>query len=465
MKKDHYIRESFEKIKFPKVLVIGDLMLDQYSWGEVDRISPEAPIPVMKVIREEKRLGGAGNAAMNLKNLGAKVIVCGVIGSDENGNFIRKLLSTNGIDISGVIISEDFKTCLKHRMIAGQNHLLRMDIEPEQDRDNFQKNIMLYLKKAIPKCDAVLVSDYGKGLLNNSTLELISDLGKRCSIPILGDPRRGADYKIYKNFTLVKPNRKETEEAVGFKLSNQEDILKAAKILMKQARLKYIIISLDKDGLLLFSSPKKYKFFGTESQEVFDVVGAGDAVISILSYMLAANSKIEHAVFWAQIAASMVIKHIGVISFSKKDLLKRFDHGDTSTKIMNSEQVCSSLSEKLPVVFTNGYFDEISSGHLKFLHSLKTLKGFNIVAINSDKSILKQKGTPPLLNELERAILVAAIESVDRVIIFNEKDASELIRKIRPETIVKGEHFRHKNLPEKKAIDEIGAKIKFFKTF
>ena len=147
MKKDHNIRESFEKIKFPKVLVIGDLMLDKYSWGEVDRISPEAPIPVMKVIREEKRLGGAGNVAMNLINLGAKVIVCGVIGSDENGNFIQKLLSTNGIDISGVIISEDFKTCLKHRMIAGQNHLLRMDIDPEQDKDNFQKNIMLYLKK------------------------------------------------------------------------------------------------------------------------------------------------------------------------------------------------------------------------------------------------------------------------------------------------------------------------------
>ena len=465
MKKDNDIRESFEKIKFPKVLVIGDLMLDQYSWGEVDRISPEAPIPVMKVIREEKRLGGAGNVAMNLINLGAKVLVCGVIGSDENGNFMRKLLSTNGIDISGVIISEDFKTCLKHRMIAGQNHLLRMDIDPEQDRNNFQKNIMLYLKKTIPICDAVLVSDYGKGLLNNSTLELISALGKSCSIPILGDPRRGTDYKIYKNFTLVKPNRKETEEAVGFKLSNQEDILKAAKILMKQARLKYIIISLDKDGLLLFSSPKKYKFFDTESQEVFDVVGAGDAVVSILAYMLAANSKIEHAVYWAQLAASMVIKHIGVISFSKKDLLKRFEQGDTSSKIMSSEQVCSSLPEKLPVVFTNGYFDEISSGHLKFLHSLKTLKGFNIVAINSDKSILKQKGTPPLLNELERAILLAAIESVDRVIIFNEKDASELIRKIRPETIVKGEHFRHKNLPEKKAIDEIGAKIKFFKTF
>ena len=203
----------------------------------------------------------------------------------------------------------------------------------------------------------------------------------------------------------------------------------------------------------------------TESQEVFDVVGAGDAVISILSYMLAANSKIEHAAYWAQLAASMVIKHIGVISFSKKDLLKRFDHGETSSKIMSSDQVCASFPKKLPVIFTNGYFDEISSGHLKFLHHLKTLNGFNIVAINSDKSILNQKGTPPLLNELERAILVSAIESVDRVVIFNEKDASDLIRKIRPVTIVKGEHFLNKNLPEKKAIEEIGAKIKFFQKF
>jgi len=462
MRNDPDLRESFEKINSPNILVIGDLMLDHYSWGEVHRISPEAPIPVMQVLREEYRLGGAGNVANNLAKLGANVSICGAIGKDENGKKIRKLLTENGTDSTGVIISENFITCLKHRMIAGQNHLLRIDIDPNVKNNSFQNKIIDYLKTTISKYDAVIVSDYGKGLLNNETLQAITTLGKKHLIPIVGDPRSTTDYKIYNNFTLLKPNRKETEKAVGFKLKNQKDILKAAEIIRTTAGLEYIIISLDKDGLLLYCGPKNYLFLDAETQEVFDVVGAGDAVSSVLTFMLAGKSKIQHAAYWAQLAASMVIQHVGVISFSKIELLRRFDHGETSSKIMTPDQLCLSLSQKLPIVFTNGFFDEISAGHLKFLHQLKTLNGFNIVAINSDYSISEQKGTPPLLNELERAILLSAIESVDRVVIFNEKDASDLIRKIRPKTIVKGEHFRNIKLPEKKAIEEIGAKIQYF---
>ena len=462
MRNEPDLRESFEKINSPNILVIGDLMLDHYSWGEVERISPEAPIPVMRVLREENRLGGAGNVAINLKNLGANVFVCGAIGNDDNGKIIQKLLTENKTDNTGVIISENFKTCLKHRMIAAQNHLLRMDIDPNAENNSFQNNIIDYLEKTITKFDAILVSDYGKGFLDKITLEAITIFGKKHLIPIVGDPRNTRDYKIYNNFTLLKPNRKETEKAVGFKLNNQKDILKAAKIIKTCAGLEYLIISLDKDGLLLYCDQKNYLFIDAETQEVFDVVGAGDAVSSMLTFMLSGKSKIEHAAYWAQFAASMVIQHVGVISFSKTELLRRFDHGETSSKIMTPEQLCQSFSQRLPIVFTNGFFDEISAGHLKFLHQLKTLKGFNIVAINSDDSINKQKGAPPLLNETERAILISAIESVDRVIIFHENDASNLIRKIRPKTIVKGEHFRNIQLPEKKAIEEIGAKIQYF---
>tara|TARA_Y100001970_G_C14236305_1_gene862016 strand:- start:2275 stop:3672 length:1398 start_codon:yes stop_codon:yes gene_type:complete len=465
MIKESDLRKSFEKIISPNILVIGDLMLDHYSWGEVNRISPEAPIPVMRVIREEQRLGGAGNVVMNLVNLGANIFVCGVIGKDENGIIVKKLLEKNLCDNKGIIISENYKTCLKHRMIAGQNHLLRMDIEPDRENNSFQKKIIDYLKETIPKCDAVLVSDYGKGLLNNATLELIANFGKKFLIPVVGDPRSTKDFTIYKNFTLIKPNRRETEEAVGFKLNNQKDILKAAKIIVSEARLEYIIISLDKDGLLLYCGPNNYHFLDAETQEVFDVVGAGDAVSSVLTFMLAGNSKIEYAAYWAQLAASMVIQHVGVMSFTKKELIKRFDHGKTSSKILTSEQIYLHLPKNQSIVFTNGFFDEISAGHLKFLHQLKSLNGFNIVAINSDKSIAKQKGTPPLLNEIERAILLSAIESVDRVVIFHESNASKLIRNIRPQTVVKGEHFRNKKLPEKKAIEEVGAKIKYFPKF
>ena len=201
--KDPDLRRSIEKIVSPRILVVGDLMLDHYSWGEVNRVSPEAPIPIMRVLREDQRLGGAGNVVMNLSALGAEVLVCGVTGNDETGNNIRKLLSENGVDNSGVIVTENYKSCLKHRMIAGHTHLLRMDIDPDPDFKFTQKQLINYLEKSIPNCDAVIVSDYGKGLLSSATLKAISACGKKNNIPVVGDPRNTTNYKIYQNFRFL----------------------------------------------------------------------------------------------------------------------------------------------------------------------------------------------------------------------------------------------------------------------
>ena len=456
------LRQSLEKIQSPRILAVGDLMLDHYSWGEVNRISPEAPIPVMRVLQEDQRLGGAGNVVVNLSALGAEVLVCGVTGKDEIGDRIRKLLAENEVDPSGVIVSENYKSCLKHRMIAGQTHLLRMDIDPDPDILAPQKQLINFLEQRIPSCDAVVVSDYGKGLLSSATLKAIAGCGKKHRIPIVGDPRRTKSYSIYQDFTLIKPNRKETEAAVGFALKDQNDALKAAEQLKTEVKLEYLVISLDQDGLLLFRSPEDYHFIEAETQEVFDVVGAGDMVSSILTFMLAGQANIEQAAYWAQLAASLEIQHVGVVSFSKNELLHRFDYGETSSKIMTTEKLLSTLPQELPIVFTNGYFDEISAGHLKFLHQLKTLKGFNVVAINSDRSIAKQKGQPPLLNERERALLLSTIEAVDRIIIFDDPDAGNLIRNIRPAIVVKGERFRKQQLPEQEAIQKTGAQLEYF---
>ena len=221
--KDPDLRRSIEKIVSPRILVVGDLMLDHYSWGEVNRVSPEAPIPIMRVLREDQRLGGAGNVVMNLSALGAEVIVCGVTGNDETGNTIRKLLSENCFDNSGVIVADNYKSCLKHRMIAGHTHLLRMDVDPDPDFKFTQKQLINYLEKSIPNCDAVIVSDYGKGLLSSATLKAISACGKKNNIPVVGDPRSTTNYKIYQNFTLIKPNRKEAEAAAGFKFKDEKE--------------------------------------------------------------------------------------------------------------------------------------------------------------------------------------------------------------------------------------------------
>ena len=456
------IRQSLETIECPHLLVIGDLMLDHYSWGEVDRISPEAPIPIMKVKKEDQRLGGAGNVVMNLTTLGAEVSVCGVTGKDETGDIINKLLAENEVDCSGVIVSENYKSCLKHRMIAGQTHLLRMDIDPDSNKDIPQNQLIEYLQGKIPECDAVIVSDYGKGLLSSPVLKELALCGKKHGIPVIGDPKRTSDYSIYQDFTLIKPNRKETEAVVGFSLNNRNDFLRAAGKIKKEVRLDYLVISLDQDGLLLFESHENYHFFEAQTQEVFDVVGAGDTVSSVLAFMIAGKASIEDAAYWAQLAASMEIQHVGVVSFTKKELLQRFEFGESSSKILTLEQLCRTLPSEVPVVFTNGFFDNISAGHLKFLDQLKTLQGFNIVGINSDKSIAKQKGKNPLLNERERALLLSAVEAVDRVVIFNELDASSMIRSIRPQIVVKGKRFLNKQMPEEKAIKKTGAKLEFF---
>ncbi len=188
--KDPNLRRAIEKIVSPRILVVGDLMLDHYSWGEVNRVSPEAPIPIMRVLREDQRLGGAGNVVMNLSALGAEVIVCGVTGNDETGNTIRKLLSENGVDNSGVIVADNYKSCLKHRMIAGHTHLLRMDVDPDPDFKFTQKQLINYLEKSIPNCDAVIVSDYGKGLLSSATLKAISACGKKKQHSCSGRPSK-----------------------------------------------------------------------------------------------------------------------------------------------------------------------------------------------------------------------------------------------------------------------------------
>ena len=294
-------------------------------------------------------------------------------------------------------------------------------------------------------------------------LRNIAAMGKTHNIPVLCDPRRNTNYEIYQNFTLIKPNRSETEAAVGFTLTDKDSILKAAQKLKNELDLEYVVISLDQDGMLLYRQPDDYQFLNPETQEVFDVVGAGDMLISVLAFLIAGNASIEQAGYWAQLAAGMAIQHVGVVSFSRAELLHRFDYGETSGKIMTLEQLRRSLPhQELPLVFTNGYFDDVSAGHLKFLHQLKTLKGFNVVAINSDRSISQQKGEAPLLNERERALLLSAIESINRVIIFDDIDASHLIRTLRPEMIVKGEHYRNQSLPEQEAIDEVGASIEFF---
>ena len=460
------MRLLVEKIKNPSIIVVGDIMLDKYSWGDAKRISPEAPIPVLSILSENHRLGGAGNVMMNLVTLGAKVFACGIVGNDESGKIILNLLEKNNIKTNGVEILLDYPSVVKHRMISGHTHLLRIDHDPPSDIKVPQKKIISFLKNTISDVDAIIVSDYGKGLLKNSLLEEIASIGKTFKKPVVGDPRRKTNFKIYNNFSIIKPNRKETEFAVGFSLNNERNILEAANIIKNDVDLDYLVISLDKLGMLLYQNNKNYKFLKIETKEVFDVVGAGDMLISVMTFFIAAKLPIEIASFWAQLAAGMTIQHVGVVSFTLSELIHRFDFGEKYEKIVSLDQLNKYLKEKKDkVVFTNGFFDNISASHLKFLQQMKNLNGFNIVALNSDRVISLKKGSPPLLNERERALLLSSIDNVDRVIIFDEENASNLITTIKPSIVVKGERYSKKTLPEVEAINKVGAEVKYFKEY
>ena len=457
------IYQTLQQAGSPKILVIGDLMLDRYSWGTVDRISPEAPIPILRVTSENIRLGGAGNVATNLAMLGAQVNVCGIVGQDEAAQSVYELMSEMNIDASPVFQSETYTTIVKHRMIATDHHLLRMDYDPPKSWNQLpEERIYSSLQEAISHTQLVILSDYGKGLLTEFLLKKILGLTKKFKIPVVVDPRYGVNIEIYQGSTLIKPNRKETETAVGFSLDHPDRILQAAAQLQQQAHCKCIALSLDKEGLLLFESPEKYTFLEAQTQKVYDVVGAGDMVVSVLSYLLAEQSSLEVAGFWANLAASMQVQHVGVVSFTKNELLQRFEFGEHSHKIISLSQLLKKLpnSEK-PIVFTNGYFDNLSSGHLKFLQQLQNYQGTHIVAINSDLSIEQQKGKQPLLNEKERALLLASIESVDWIILFDEEDTNQLLSKIQPDILVKGEHYKTTPMREQNTIDQLGIHIEF----
>ena len=455
---------AWDAVVSPNILVLGDLMLDRYSWGTVDRISPEAPIPVLKLAREEERLGGAGNVAMNLKTLGCSVTVSGLIGKDSIGNQILEILANEGLDPKGVQQESDLSTVLKHRMIAGHNHLLRLDHDPPayyQYRN--YTNLLKWLESVLPGQQALVISDYNKGTLHPSLLKSAIQISNSLHIPVLVDPRNHGNYEIYEGCSWIKPNRKEASAASGVSITDKESAIKAAGLLQQKLNGAIIALSLDKDGLLLFQSSEEFIFFGTEALEVFDVVGAGDMVISILAMLISSKATPSISAHWAQIGAAMEIQHVGVVSFEREEIRKRFVYGHTSTKIVSLKRLQRELifNDESSLVITNGYFDKLSSTHLKFLGQLREFKGFTVVAINSDASIQRKKGEPPLLDEMERARLLASLQSVDRVLIFDEDDCCKIFRCLKPKIVVKGARYKYRQIEEFKVINEIGAQVEF----
>ena len=435
------------KNKSPSLLVIGDLMIDQYFWGKSERISPEAPVQVINIDNETMVLGGAGNVINNLKTMGANVDVLSVIGNDENASKMKDLLNEINVSTKYLVAENNRITSKKSRVIASQQQVVRYDRESSEEiSESSQNNILKTFKKIVTNYDAILISDYGKGVLSNELTKLIIEVTNQNKKKILIDPK-GLDYSKYKGAYLLTPNLKEATAATNIEIVDDESLLKAITELKSNCQLEVSIVTLSEKGIAIYD--RDFRIHPTNSKEVFDVTGAGDTVLASLGFSIACNLSIDQAVKFANLAAGVVVGKIGSATASLNEIIEyesSLNKSLSNAHIKTFEEIIT-LSEELKtrgkeIVFTNGCFDLLHAGHVSYLEEAKCYGDILIIGLNSDRSVSKLKGpNRPINTEQDRAYIVAALEVVDYVVIFDEDTPYNLIEKIKPNILVKGSDY------------------------
>jgi len=433
-----------------KILVVGDVMLDHYLWGRCDRISPEAPVQVVAVERESVVLGGAGNVVNNLLALNVQVEVASVIGDDAVGAELLAHLEQANISTQNIIIEAKRKSTKKSRIIASNQQIMRYDHETTQAiSGESQAQLLARVERIIERVDGVVLSDYGKGLLVDELTQKLIVMARKAGKHLLVDPK-GKDYTKYRGATLITPNRKEAALAVGFELGSLEALTRAGFWLRDTYDLDQVVITLSEDGMAIFD--ESMQTIPTIAQEVFDVTGAGDTVIATLAYMLCQGHSLIDAAHYANAAAAVVVAKLGSATATHVEIaqyLSRQEHQGSSSKIKSFdaiETIVRNHAQKR-VVFTNGCFDILHVGHVRYLEKAKACGDILIVGVNSDDSVRRLKGpTRPINPQEDRALILASLASVDFVVLFNEDTPYELIKRIVPDVLVKGGDYAGKEV-------------------
>ncbi len=457
-----------EKGKQSKILCVGDIMLDTFYYGVANRISPEAPIPVLRVDRKNQTLGGAGNVANNLCSLSVDVTLIGVVGHDEKGRKIQTLLKEKGIHHEGVVIDANAQTISKNRYIAQDQQLLRVDFESVTGHTtSITDDLLTHAKERLKKSNILILSDYGKGALPSYvTKELLKESTELKKISIV-DPK-GNDYEIYRGATFVTPNRKELIDATKLPTDTDEDVVKAAIKLIKDHGIQNVLVTRSEKGMTLVKETGEFHHFRTVAKEVYDVSGAGDTVVSTLAAALSVGDTLEEAVQLANLAGMVVVGKIGTATITLKELEEAMTLMDqqeiASDKIMTLAQAQKKVEDwkdrALKVGFTNGCFDLLHLGHLKILSESKSLCDRLIVAVNKDASIQRSKGPGrPIQNELTRASVLAALSCVDLVILFGEDTPKILIETLIPDVLVKGGDYTIETVVGADVVQKNGGKV------
>ena len=460
---------SLLKLGYPRILVLGDAMLDRYTWGTAERVSPEAPVLVLNVDEREVRLGGAASVAVLLHGLGAETTIAAVIGDDHDGRTIRRLIDESKINAAPLVVDPMRPTTVKERFLGRceqrQPHqMLRVDTESRLPLDErVAQSLMERLleqrygesESFLEQFDCVLISDYAKGVCSPTIVMQIIKHCRDAQIPVLIDPGRGVDFEIYRSATLIKPNRFEAEFAIGHSLRTVEEAAAASCILRERFEVDAIIITLDRDGLVL-ATVDGVEHLPVVPCSVCDITGAGDTVLAALGLGVASGVPLSSAAQLANTAAGIQVTHSGVTPILRQTLLEEFQtipqrhHHNTApvTRAATSKLLTTEAARQLAeayresgktIVFTNGCFDLLHVGHMAMLEESSRLGDILIVAINSDQSVRSLKGpTRPIISESDRARMVASLECVDHVLIFEDATPHRLLNAIRPDVLVKG---------------------------
>ena len=457
-----------------RVLLVGDLMLDRYVYGDAERISPEAPVPVLRAIDQSDSVGGSGSVAACLTALGVSVRVCGVVGDDVHGRRLLELLANFGADCSLISKLTDRPTTTKTRLVGLAQHrhrqqLLRLDEEVTRPLEAADADrLFSAAEAAVANADAVCIEDYEKGLINDRLVAALVAAARRQNCPVLVDPGRISDYSRYRGATMLTPNRNELALAVGSECTTVSDTAAKAERLRAALDAEHIVVTLDREGAVLASCGQEWQHVPTRPRSVYDNTGAGDAVLAMLATALVGGADPVEAVKLANIAGGLEVEKFGCVPITADEVLAdlRLEERRRLGKLRSMDELLGELKLRRDrgetVVMTNGCFDILHAGHVDYLARCREEGSLLVVAINSDASVrtLGKGDGRPFNPQEDRAVVLGALEAVDYVIIFEEPDPGRLIDQIRPDVLVKGEDWAKAGVVGRSVVESYGGKVK-----
>ncbi len=465
--------ERWRQLPRQRVCVIGDLILDRYHWSHADRVSPEAPVLVLQAERVEERLGGAASVAALLTGLDGNAMLVGVVGDDRDGQILRQRMRSQGIADSSVAVDPERPTTVKTRILSRidqrQPHqLLRIDSEVRRPlSSNVEAPLLAAFDAIASQCDCILISDYGKGVCTPSLIQHAIGRARQLAIPLLADPAKGVDFQRYFGIPILTPNRSETAFAAKRPLRNPQDAAAVGVQLCREGDFEAIVVKLDRDGIVVCPRVGDPSFHKTSPRSVCDVTGAGDMVLAVLGLAVASGWPIQAAAQLANIAAGIEVERIGVEPISRRDVELRLTErrfADSASKILSlaeAEHICAALrGSGQRIVFTNGCYDLLHSGHVACLEEAADQGDVLFVAVNSDRSVSELKGcNRPILDEQQRLRLVAALGCVTYVLLMDDRTPHQILSKLHPDVLVKGAPYDLDNVVGSEVVTAYGGRV------